>query len=108
MGRIVHGILEHRGFVLLLLGLAVAFCQLYFWIGRHLLLEGVLYGNNLLFGLDIQRSAEDMALEGSRRSNVHPLFVLYAKPATALFTRVAPGQETANRPGEEHDHHGRN
>lgn len=66
--------------------LFLVFHQAYFWMGRHFLFEGALFGNDHIYGFDVERSIDDMIEPGHNlRSNVHPLFVLYARPLAGFY-----------------------
>ncbi|MCH8332490.1 hypothetical protein IIC65_01015 [Candidatus Sumerlaeota bacterium] len=69
--------------------LFILFHQVYFWTGRHFMFSGALYLDNGLYGWDIPRSVDDMLVPGhNARSNVHPFYVLYAKPLAAFYHQV--------------------
>ena len=71
--------------------LFLAFHQAYFWTGRHYMFAEVLYPTDVLFGWDTPRVVDDMLVPGhNARSNVHPLFVLFAKPLAAVCSTDTP------------------
>lgn len=82
--------LDHKNFLLAAAALFIFFHQLYFWTGKELLLpSGTLFMDNGLYGWDCERVVDDMMVPGhNARSNVHPLFILYAKPLGAFYSRV--------------------
>lgn len=87
--RIGGWIGRHRADALIGLGLFIAFQQLYFWTGRHFLFSGALFYGDALYGWDVPRVIEDMLTPGANlRSNVHPFFVLFAKPFAAFFFKL--------------------
>lgn len=87
--RLADWLTAHRTDVAVAFVLWVLCVQLYFWTGRHFMATGVMYLDDGIFGWDVQRSVEDMLTAGSnRRSNVHPFFVLYAKPYALIFSRL--------------------
>lgn len=84
------GIRGNRHLIFAAAGLFLFFQQVYFWTGKELLLpSGALYMDNGLYGWDSPRVVDDLVVPGhNARSNVHPLFVIYAKPAGAFFNRL--------------------
>ncbi|GEM_PF-3463874 len=75
-----------------LLGLAILFHQAYFWTGRALFRQAgptIAETSDALYGWDIPRVVLDLTERGeNRRSNVHPLFVVWGKPLGLFFRHV--------------------
>ncbi len=88
--------LSWRG-VLPWLAIGCFFWAVYGGIGWQLKAHGTVRFNDLLFNSDTYRILGDMCDFGRihKRSNVHPLFVLFLNPAGSLLTRLFGSQFTA-------------
>lgn len=93
--RLIDGIVRRRTALIIGVLLFALFQQTYFWSGRTFISARIISHDNAFYGWDPARVIADVTEPGqNRRSNVHPLFVLYAKPL-GLFFRQLLGMDPA-------------